>query len=220
MLCTAVLISLAFKIFYSPSSLLRRGLFWQWLLSDFPVEGKWPPGMSSRWSGGILWKFCHDRQTADAGDIFGRQYPSHPVVAHAVTTYYQPMTNQKPARPLVSWPPLFPTGGEGKRECLEPIKQGPYDWFTGQFPASRWGLGSHNRPIKRPGANMLYFCSGHTSTLCNSSSWSLFRLSLGCLWDPPSIIYSIDMIRTSPLWSYFWKLPAQWQTATTLRTLR
>ncbi len=37
MLCTAVLISLAFYLFYSPSSLIWRGLFWQWLLSDSPA---------------------------------------------------------------------------------------------------------------------------------------------------------------------------------------
>ncbi len=32
--------------------------------------------------------------------------------------------------------------------------------------------------------------------LYNFPSWSLFRLSLGCLWDSPSIVYSITMIRT------------------------
>ncbi len=58
---------LLIKFFYSPSSLMRRGFFWQWLLSDSPVDGSlillanghryWVAGGV----GGILWKFCHDR---------------------------------------------------------------------------------------------------------------------------------------------------------------
>jgi hypothetical protein len=34
------------------------------------------------------------------------------------------------------------------------------------------------------------------STPYNLPFWSLIRLSLGCLWDPPSIIYSLDKSKT------------------------
>jgi hypothetical protein len=80
MLCTEVLISLALKIFYSLSSLVRRGFFWQCFLSDFPAEGPLilPANGHQYWVaggvGGILWKFfVMIGLTADSGDHFKNQ---------------------------------------------------------------------------------------------------------------------------------------------------